>query len=239
VGVRGFKILQQLPDIPRYIYARWMLLSGSGRIFMSDSREDVDTVIQHPANGLTCVIGMPDPEVLHEAIDALDIPALLLAVPENSAYIEKLFPDWNASTARMHILPPNVNLDISPDIRVSFLDKEDLSEMDHLSGELQSELLTASIHSPIAAVFDNELPVSFCYAAAETETLWDISIDTLEPYRRRGFARQAVAFMIKYMHKKGKQPVYGAEETNIESTRLAQKMGFEPIDTLILFSSDT
>jgi hypothetical protein len=37
----------------------------------------------------------------------------------------------------------------------------------------------AARRMPVAASFADRRPVSFCYAAAQTESLWDISIDTL------------------------------------------------------------
>lgn len=236
VGVRGMRLLQNLPDIPRYMYVRWMLLSGKGRVFMSKESDGTDAVVQHPANGLTCVVGMPAPDTLYEAVEASDIPVLLLADPENALYIRQLFPYWSASTAHMHVLTPEATMVLSPTIPVRFLDRQEIRQCDHLSEELQAELLDAAIHSPIAAAFEENLPVSFCYVAAETETLWDVSIDTVEPYRQKGYARQVLVFMIGHMQKMEKRSVYGVEESNIGSIKLAQKLGFKPIDTLILFN---
>jgi RimJ/RimL family protein N-acetyltransferase len=79
--------------------------------------------------------------------------------------------------------------------------------------------------------------VSFCYAASVTETLWDISIDTLDEYRGQGHAALAVAFMVRRMARQGKRPVWGAEESNTASMALARKLGFEPVDRLIVFAA--
>ena len=86
----------------------------------------------------------------------------------------------------------------------------------------------------IAASFDDDRPVAFCYAD-ETEGLWDISIDTLESHRRQGHAARCVAYMIDHMRRRGKVPVWAAEETNLPSLRLAAKLGFVPVDELRLF----
>ncbi|MGH7630176.1 MAG: hypothetical protein ACREOF_12520 [Gemmatimonadales bacterium] len=49
----------------------------------------------------------------------------------------------------------------------------------------------------IATALSDGAPVAFCYAGAETESLWDLSIDTLESWRRRGFAGRAAAFEVE------------------------------------------
>ena len=77
--------------------------------------------------------------------------------------------------------------------------------------------------------------VSFCYAGSVTEQLWDISIDTLAEHRRRGYAALCVAFMVNHMRKQGKEPVWGALETNDASLGLAAKLGFVPVDRVVVF----
>jgi RimJ/RimL family protein N-acetyltransferase len=79
--------------------------------------------------------------------------------------------------------------------------------------------------------------VSFCYVAWETETLWDVSIDTLPSYRGRGLAVPAVFYLVALMKEKRKQAVWGAEESNLASMRLAAKLGFAPVDRLAVFHS--
>ena len=93
--------------------------------------------------------------------------------------------------------------------------------------------------TPIAAACVDEHPVAFCYAGAVTETLWDVSIDTLELYRRRGFAAQCAAYLIRRLAEDGKRPVWGAAESNAPSARLAAKLGFTPVDSLVVLRRPT
>ena len=65
--------------------------------------------------------------------------------------------------------------------------------------------------------------------------MWDISIDTLEGYRRQGHAARCVSYLVAEMRRRGKEPVWAAEETNPPSLRLAAKLGFVPVDELVLF----
>jgi predicted GNAT family acetyltransferase len=76
--------------------------------------------------------------------------------------------------------------------------------------------------------------VSFCVASDQTEGLWDVSIDTLEGHRRRGHAARCVSWMVDEMGRRGKEPVWAAEETNAPSMRLAARLGFVPVDGLVL-----
>jgi RimJ/RimL family protein N-acetyltransferase len=78
----------------------------------------------------------------------------------------------------------------------------------------------------MAAVWADGRPVSFCYPVWQTETLWDVSIETLETYRRRGFAARAARTMIRHMRQTGRAPVWGALDTNVASRALAAKLGF-------------
>jgi predicted GNAT family acetyltransferase len=64
--------------------------------------------------------------------------------------------------------------------------------------------------------------------------LWDISIDTLAGYRNKGYAAACVAYMIELMRRQKKQPVWGSYETNEASLRLAAKLGFVAVDTIMV-----
>jgi len=238
VGVRGVKLLQLLPDIPRWIYARWMILSGKGRVYPSDQVENSGWLIQHPSNGLTCTIGKPDIEVITEAIHLPDVPVCIVCNNENLNYIEKQLPEWKKSVAHLHVLSDRVSDMDQSEESVRFLNNEDLLNADHIPEDLRTELSDALLYTPVAAAFRDYKPVSFCYATAETETLWDISIDTLEPYRRRGLAAGTVRYMINYMGERGKRPVWGAEELNHASMNLARRLGFTTVDTLYLFDKE-
>jgi predicted GNAT family acetyltransferase len=81
----------------------------------------------------------------------------------------------------------------------------------------------------------NGVAASFCYAGSTTETLWDVSIDTLEPFRRQGYAGLCVAYVVDQMNREGKRPVWGAVESNEASLRLASKLGFKPVDRITVF----
>jgi len=79
---------------------------------------------------------------------------------------------------------------------------------------LRSELeVSLAEGAPVAAALADGRPVSFCYAGDQTEGLWDISIDTLECYKRQSYAARCVSYMVDEMRRRDKEPVWAAEET--------------------------
>jgi len=101
--------------------------------------------------------------------------------------------------------------------------------------ELLEELEAAAEFTEIAASFEDGRPVSFCYASAETETLWDVGIDTLEAYQRRGHAGRVAGFMIRRMKAEGLDVVWTALESNLASVKLAGALGFQEVDRIVIF----
>ncbi len=193
-------------------------------------------IIQHPTNGLTCVIGKPGTELVHEAITEDGGNLRVITFEENYRYVENVLKEWRQSPAYIHVLSGELPQIHTSDDLIRFLENDELSVSDHIPNELRNELYDAMLDSPIAAFFTGNKPVSFCYAAAETETLWDISIDTVESYRNKGYAARTVCFMIDYMNGKGKRPVWGAEESNQASIKLAQKLDFKPVERIYLYN---
>ncbi len=142
-------------------------------------------------------------------------------------------PGWKAVSATLHLLGDASRLPHVPAGAVRLLAPSELAAIDRLPPDLLAEFRVA--YSPIAASLADGRPVSFCYAAAQTESLWDISIDTLEGFRNQGYAARCVAYMVERMEGKGLRPVWGAEEWNRASLGLAAKLGFVPVDELVVF----
>ena len=137
---------------------------------------------------------------------------MIIAPPENGSHVAAVLPGWRAVSATLHLLDDASRLPRVPAGAVRLLAPSGLSDMDGLPSDLLSELRVAVGRSLIAARLADGRPVSFCYAAAQTEGLWDISVDTLERFRNRGNATRCVAFMVERVESKGLRPVWGAEE---------------------------
>lgn len=231
------RLAAALPDIPRWVETRSLLLKGECELFGLDEENGLAFVINSAECELVSVVGHPAFKAIEDAVSGIHNQSLVLATPNNNTHVSQALPGWKCAPARIHLLSDSSRLPATTETIVRLLAPTELASGSRLPTDLKKELTDASRYSPIAAAVVDGLPVSFCYAAAETEGLWDISIDTLAPYRNRGYAGLCVSYMVKVMSMRGKRPVWGAEESNIASISLARKLGFEPVDHLMVFRS--
>ncbi len=235
------RLAHALPDIPRWLYVRSMLLSGRCEVLgLAEGGPEPQFVareLEESEDRAVCVVGRPPADAIREAARRNRDGGELLTTPEGASHILGALPDWTATRATLHLLSDASRLPRVAGGEVRPFGASDLATVaDDLPEGLRSELEVALTRgAPAVATLADGRPVSFCYAADETEGLWDISIDTLEPYRRQGYAARCVSYMIDEMRRRGKEPVWAAEETNLPSMRLAAKLGFVPVDELLLF----
>jgi RimJ/RimL family protein N-acetyltransferase len=227
-------IAQGLPDLPRWVEARDLLLRGCCEIFGLQEEPELSLVLRDPVTESVFVIGTPAVTAVQAAVQQNVRDGSVIAPPEQAIWLTQALPEWTRTRAILHLLRDPQRLPIASAGEVGFLDPARLDRLP-IAADLLWELQLGAEHSLIAATFVEQMPVSFCYAGAVTESLWDISIDTLPEYRRRGYAALCVAHMIRHMQAQGKQPVWGALEENPASWRLAQKLGFAPVDDIVLF----
>ncbi len=223
------------PDHPRSVEERGKLLAG--RAHVVGLRPGPAFVAVHAGLDLVDVVGVPSPEAIREAVGLCRSAPEVLAAPEHEAHVAAALPGWTAERATLHTLPDDGRLPPVPPGSVRLLSPAEVAALD-VPGDLHAELLDAVREgAEVAASLVEGRPVAFCYAGAETEGLWDISIDTLEPYRRRGLAARCVAFQAARQRARGRAPVWGAAASNAASLGLAARLGFVPVDALVLFNA--
>ena len=227
----GYAIAEKLPDLPRWVEVRANLRRGECEIFGLE-QEPTSLVIREPDTGTAFVIGQPSPKAIQEAIQRNGCE--VIAPFEQAGWLAALLPNWTPSCITLHVLKDFRRLPVAPAGQVDFLDPAELDQFP-IPADLLEELRSGAQHSRIAATFLNKQPVSFCYAGAVTESLWDVAIDTLPEYQRQGYAALCAAHLIRCLHQEGKQPVWASLEENPASWQLARKLGFEPVDALVLF----
>jgi len=214
-----------------------MLLSGRGAIV---EREDSDppSVLSSPSVLLAVVVRWDRPDVLARAIRRVPREFSIVGPAEAEQTVAEIVPRRSRERAVLYQLPPARAewLPASPVARL--LTEDEYRLLDNLPPILRGELRDACHYSPIAVAFAEERAVSFCYCGWETETHWDVSIDTLDGYRRRGLATAAATCLIHHFARNGKTAVWGAVESNEESDALARKLGFLPIDRLMVVYPD-
>jgi GNAT superfamily N-acetyltransferase len=213
-----------------------MLLSGRCELLGAEESEGSRFAVVDPDREVIALVGRPDKAVIEQALSCTEGKGVVICPYEDSEHAQDGLSDWRMSSAALHLLAETARLPEEQDARVRLLAPNEISSLD-LPPDLKLELTIVAPYCLIAATFDANRPVSFCYVAWETETLWDVSIDTLAEYRGRGLAVPAVFFLIALMKEKHKLPVWGAEESNLASMRLASKLGFAPVDRLAVFHS--
>jgi RimJ/RimL family protein N-acetyltransferase len=250
--------LRLVPDLPRWIDTRGMLLSGRAEVHApreSDQQSGLIVVVRDSA--LVSVVGCPPASSITDAIAPLSGDVNLLAQMENADYVARVLPTWRRQRAIVHVLPHVPDWDHDPRARVFTI--ETAPRFDHAPEALRRELLDAlkgrtvsrfvsgtlpprgprvsRVTVPMAAVWAEGRPVSFCYPVWQTETLWDVSIQTLEPFQRRGVGARAARTLIRHMRASGRAPVWGALETNVPSRALAARLGFLETGGLAVFTA--
>jgi hypothetical protein len=228
-------LAKHLPDIPRFVETRAMLLADQCEVFGLELEDSSKFVLRNTDVGTISVIGQPAAEAILQAAEPDEGDGDVLAFEDNYPYVKTVLPHWPSEKAALHLLGDSPMLPNVPEGMVRFLQPGEVNSLTDLSEELAEELAVAARQTQIAATVVDGQPVSFCYAGAITETLWDISIDTIEGFRQRGLAAFCVAFMIDYFSSQGKQPVWGAFLSNTASMNLAAKLGFVPVDELYVF----
>jgi hypothetical protein len=212
-----------VPDIPRHVEARSALVGGRAEIPYESTS---GLVVLDRAAELVSIIGHVPPAAVEEAAKQLEGSGVVIGDPS----LELHLPGRQKELATLYQLDGPPRIEPSGTRLVKF---DEILEY-RLPEYLLQELSRVHKHAPIAAKFVDGVPVSFCYAV-ETETQWDISIDTLEEYRNRGHAGACVASMIGHEATFGRRPVWGAVDSNGASRRLAAKLGFVPVDRIAVW----
>jgi RimJ/RimL family protein N-acetyltransferase len=231
-------LLTTLPDVPRWVEARGMLLSGRGTAVECDGGDPV-TVVAAPSVLLAVVVRWNAAEALGRALARVPGEFSIVCPAEAESAIARLLPQRSREPATLFHLPPAKAGRLSCSAQSArLLTPEEYAQLENLPPVLRSELRDACAYSPIASAFADDRPVSFCYSGWETETHWDVSIDTLEGYRRRGMAAAASACLIDHCARADKTAVWGSLASNPASASLARKLGFVEVDRLVLLYPD-
>ncbi|MCC7146057.1 MAG: GNAT family N-acetyltransferase [Phycisphaeraceae bacterium] len=80
----------------------------------------------------------------------------------------------------------------------------------------------------VGALVDGQL-VSIAHTSARTSRFADVGVATLEAHRGKGLATAAASLVSQLIQRVGQIPVWSAGAANVESLRIARKLGFEPV----------
>lgn len=229
------RLLAKLPDVPRWCETRAALIEGDCELFGAGS----DCVVRIDPHRLLSVIGKPLPAELGRARAGLEGAWTLICAAEEGERWAELLPGWTLELAVLHELGrmPTVAAPSIP-ARIERVTAPSPRLLDHLPQPLRREIGVVAGRYPLFVAWVEGRAVAFCYAGSTTESLWDISIETLAGYQRAGLAAACAVRAVRYMKRLGRRPVWGAVESNVPSLRLAAKLGFYPVDRLAVLEWD-
>ncbi len=217
-------MIAELPDIPRWVEAHaiaedptsWRVELGAGfavgdaqLIVVAGEADEAEVVALAHARP-TCTLLL--------AIERVDLVARMRAegrLVERAILHELRDPDALPDLEGAQPLPAEASLA-------------------HLSPALVEELEAAQAHATIWTAWVDGEPVSFAYAASRSARWFDIGVDTAPGARQLGLATLVAATMIRAERAQGREPVWGAAESNRASRALAARLGFVACDALWL-----
>jgi GNAT superfamily N-acetyltransferase len=254
--------LARVPDVPQWVDTRGMLLTGRALVsFPLDPHFPSDGfVVELASRALLSAIDNPPGSLVAERALAMAGDVNVLCAPDTADSVAQALPEWVRRGVRLHALPGVMAWERGADVDVNVFTLVDAPSIGHVSDALRTELtealeghpaarfvpgtLPAPVPAdasptpiPVAAAWMDGRPVAFCYPVLQTETLWDVSVDTLPDYRGRGLAGRAARAMIRHMRGRGKAPVWGAVETNAASLSVARQLGFVEAGRLEVFAA--
>jgi RimJ/RimL family protein N-acetyltransferase len=254
--------LARVPDLPQWIDTRGMLLTGRALVTFPPSQRFISDgfVVELASRALLSAIGNPPDEIVAERACAMQGEVNVLCAEDTAETVGVALPSWIRRGVRLLALSGVMpwehghdDGDVAIFTRANTPPLEHLPELlrreigDALEGHPSARFVPGKLPDrspadasptpvPIAAVLMDGQPVAFCYPVLQTETLWDVSVETLEGFRGRQLAARAARAMVRHMRGSSKAPVWGALETNAASLSVARQLGFEEAGRLMVFA---
>ena len=254
--------LARVPDLPQWVDTRGMLLTRRAVVSFprSGSFRTDGFVVELASRALISAIGKPHADIVRTRVQMMQGDVNVLCASDTEPIVRAALPGWVRRSVLIQALPGRMEWERDAEAGVSIFIKEEAPPLDHVPDALRVELTDAldghptarfvpgdlperrpadasPTAIPIAAAWVDGCPVAFCYPVLQTETLWDVSVDTLADFRGRGLAGRAARGMVRHMRAFGRAPVWGALETNAASLSVARQLGFQPAGHLAVFTS--
>jgi ribosomal protein S18 acetylase RimI-like enzyme len=118
--------------------------------------------------------------------------------------------------------------EVSCQYELRVLEKKDFTEL--YNNNWSNALCEKNKHLNVLGVgaYQENNLVGLAACSADCDTMWQIGIDVLEDYRKKGIATALTSKLALEIMKKGKVPFYCTAWSNIKSVKNAIKSGFRP-----------
>jgi GNAT superfamily N-acetyltransferase len=216
------EIVRNLPDVPRFLETRAMLLSN------------MDCEIRGPAGnfvvwqaeaGLMAIIGRPDPFLIRDALATCKHIVTLLAAPDQVRVAAAAAPQWEMSGAQ-RLVHVETRIQRPGLVRVRMLSPRDADAIPNLPGNIRTNVASAIRDGAASAAWIAGQPVCVCYTGWQTESLCDLAVFTQPHHRGKGYATAAAAYLISHIRSTGRLACWLSDESNTPSLNVARKLGF-------------
>lgn len=225
----------------------------AGRFFVNDP-EHPTAALAAPLCEFFFLAGRTDDDAFNQAMRALILSELvspegdLLLFPTSEAWqqaLDRLFADY----ARLHVarkaftFQPAVFAEYHTGWRERIPDGYAIRQYDRVLAEnteladFWGSLDRFLAHGVGFAVLKGDEVISRCHSVMVGGGAAEISIETAEAYRRRGFATLAACAFVEECAERGLRPAWSCWDNNIPSQILAQKLGFNhPVDVPAIYT---
>lgn len=229
-GIRGLPteaaaLAAALPDLPRWVYARSLLLSGAS--VRVSAAGDAALVLESTT---AVLVGRPDRQLLCDALGGNPRAPTLLVEGDTLMAVRRALPGWSERPFLVHGRHRRYapELPLAPGVLVSA--PLDPGVLTGLPDDVRSDVAGA----PAAAVRTLDgVSLAVCAVSDLTETLWDVGIDTIESTRRQGHGTAVFLALAAAMAAQGQQPVWAAYEDYLPSLAMASRLGLRPVARMV------
>ncbi|MGD9720712.1 MAG: GNAT family N-acetyltransferase [Pirellulales bacterium] len=211
--------LRSIPDMPNRVEFRAVALDAASTIFRSGR----GLLLVDARQTTVCVLGEVTMANLTSLVRSRNIDCELVAEERAVAALRDEL-DWHS--ARIATLAGPWQPPRNAHARLAVRPLRANDPLEHLPDDVQQEIARfRDACTVFVGVVDGRV-VCVAYAPWASESWADIGIDTHEEFQNQGIGTQVAAALIESILAAGKQPVWGAEEDNGASLRLADKLGF-------------
>src|SRR5262245_55290921 len=168
-----------LPDLPRWVAPRGLLMERRCEVLLgAEGKRGAGYLVVERDGREAFGVDRPVASLVNQ-LESLGRPTGRILVPIESAEPwRRLLPGWHEQPAVLHVHPIPDSLP-RPKHDARFLSLEDMAGLEDLPPEIGGDIARALTRGPVSAAFVDGKPVSFCHAAFQTESWFDLSIDTL------------------------------------------------------------
>lgn len=240
----GRTVLERLPRDPEAVVARALALDDEARL-LGGRPEDEGFLLLHARRGVAHLVGRMEPDALAEALDEARAETERAGAPRRVLY--SLGTADDASGAEevglrpelLHLralrtldrVPPFVGAAGPPPRRLS---PEGVAALEPLPPELQATLEAALERPPpvFGVVLEGRV-ASFACSFWTGDFWWDMSVDTLPDFRRRGLGTACAVELIRALAPRGLRPVNAPETGSGGAPAFLAYLGFQEAGTLV------